>query len=62
MMGSRVRPRTPVDGFAQGVAEGSKGLAYGFVDGISGIFTEPVDGYRRGVSPTAHVDEADGRE
>lgn len=53
MMGSRVRPRAAVDGFAQGCAEGSKGLAYGFVDGISGVFTEPIDGYRRGVRPLA---------
>ncbi len=50
MMGTRVRPRAHVTGFGQGLWEGSKGLMHGLMDGVTGLVTEPMDGYQRGVS------------
>ncbi|BEI85719.1 hypothetical protein CcaverHIS002_0600060 [Cutaneotrichosporon cavernicola] len=47
MMGTRVRPRALVSGFGEGVWEGSKGLMYGLMDGVTGLVTEPIDGYQR---------------
>jgi hypothetical protein len=50
MMGTRVRTRSRVDSFGNGVLEGGKSLTYGFMDGISGMVTEPYDGYKKNVS------------
>lgn len=56
MLGTRVRPRRRVDGIATGLAEGGKSLMYGYMDAMSGVVTEPMDGYKRSVSWTTTHD------
>ncbi|CAE6348717.1 unnamed protein product [Rhizoctonia solani] len=46
LYGSEVRESKKVTGFASGVVEGSKGLAYGFYDGITGLVVDPVKGFK----------------
>lgn len=47
IMGSPVRKRGKVDSFRSGMAEGVKGLGYGLYDGITGVVTEPYQGFRQ---------------
>ena len=47
MMGSPVRQRGTVDSFSSGVKEGSKGLFFGWWDGITGLVTEPIHGAQK---------------
>ncbi|KAF8721986.1 Glycosyltransferase family 1 protein, partial [Rhizoctonia solani] len=46
LYGSEVRETKPVTGFASGIVEGGKGLAYGFYDGLTGLVNEPVRGFK----------------
>ncbi|CAE6390439.1 unnamed protein product [Rhizoctonia solani] len=46
LYGGEVRESKKVTGLASGIVEGSKGLAYGFYDGITGLFAEPVKGFK----------------
>lgn len=47
MMGSDVREKGKITGFASGCKEAGLGLGYGIWDGITGLVTEPMMGAKR---------------
>lgn len=42
--GSTSRPKAKVTDWKSGFAEGGKAIGWGIYDGITGLFTDPVDG------------------
>ncbi|KDN42537.1 hypothetical protein RSAG8_06680, partial [Rhizoctonia solani AG-8 WAC10335] len=46
LYGGEVRESKKVTGFVSGMAEGGKGFAYGFYDGITDLVRQPVKGYK----------------
>jgi sterol 3beta-glucosyltransferase len=49
LYGSEVREHGKVTNFTSGIKEGSKGLFYGYYDGITGLVREPLKGAKEEV-------------
>jgi sterol 3beta-glucosyltransferase len=49
LYGSEVREHGKVTNFTSGIKEGSKGLFYGYYDGITGLIREPLKGAKEEV-------------
>jgi hypothetical protein len=55
-MGSDYRHRTPIKTWKDGFSQAGSGFAYGLMDGITGLVTEPIVGAHQDVgilSPTS---------
>lgn len=50
LLGSDVREKQPVNDLTSGIREASKGLFYGYWDGITGLATEPYKGAQKEAS------------
>lgn len=59
MMGTRVRPRVRVDNFGDGLREGVKAFGVGWMDALSGVVTEPMDGYSKSVGGNGLLSDAE---